>query len=63
MCLNCTGDTTQTDTEILNIVLPEEVSLAQKNDQTTKYFSKCDTGYLFCFPSIFPPVFSTVSAY
>ena len=32
MCLNCTGETTQTLTEILNIfiVLPEEVSLAQK---------------------------------
>ena len=31
MCLNCTGETTQTLTEILNIfiVLPE-VSLAQK---------------------------------
>ena len=49
MCLNYTGDTTQTLTEILDIfiVLPKEFSLAQKNDQTTECFSKCDTGYLF----------------
>ena len=42
MCLNCSGDTTQTLTEILEIfiVLPKEVSLSQKNDQTTEYFSQ-----------------------